>query len=90
MPASGRSCECSYDTKEEHRCERAHAQTTRFELAEWKERHRTDGARLVVGLEHGFSGARSIRRRFRQDAPGVPLCDSLAETCRAAAGLMDV
>src|SRR5688572_3681746 len=25
-----------------HRCDRPHAQTTRFELAEWKERHRSD------------------------------------------------
>lgn len=68
----------------EHRCERPHAQTTRFELAEWKERHRRDGAHLVVGIEEGFTGARYIRRRFEQDCPGVPLCSSLEETCRVA------
>ncbi|MEO2088207.1 MAG: nucleoside 2-deoxyribosyltransferase domain-containing protein, partial [Gemmataceae bacterium] len=31
-----------------HFCERAYAQTTRFELAEWKVRHERDGAKLVV------------------------------------------
>src|SRR5262245_28596612 len=35
----------------EHRCERPHAQTTRFELGEWKQRHVHDGANLVVGIE---------------------------------------
>jgi hypothetical protein len=66
---------------------RAYAQTTRFELGEWKEQHRRDGVRLVVGIEAGFSGARYVRRRFGQDCPGMPLCDSLEETCRAAVKL---
>jgi hypothetical protein len=63
---------------------RAYAQTTRFELAEWKMRHERDGVKLVVGIEEGFSGARYIRRRLGQDCPGIPLCSSLEETCRAA------
>ncbi len=67
-----------------HNCERPHAQTTRFELAEWKERAARDGCHLVVGIEDGFTGARYIRRRFAQDAPRVPICDSLEATCRAA------
>jgi len=70
--------------EDEHRCERPHAQTTRFELAEWKERHARDGARLVVGIEEGFTGARYIRRRFAQDCPAVPLCATLEETCGRA------
>jgi len=64
---------------------RAYAQTSRFELAEWKMRHERDGARLVVGIEQGFSGERYVRRRFAQDCPGVPLCESLEEVCRLAA-----
>lgn len=71
-----------------HRCDRAHAQTTRFELAEWKERHRVDGARLVVGIEEGFTGARYIRRRFTQDCPRVPLASSLEEACAHVLRLM--
>ncbi len=63
---------------------RAYAQTSRFELAEWKVRHERDGARLVVGIEDGFSGARYIRKRFTQDCPSVPLLGSLEETCRSA------
>lgn len=66
---------------------RAYAQTTRFELAEWKVRHERDGARLAVGVEAGFTGERYVRRRFAQDCPGVELCGSLEETCRRAAAL---
>ena len=69
---------------DEHRCDRSYAQTTRFELAEWKERHMIDGTPLVVGIEAGFTGARYIRRRFAQDCPAVPLLDDMAATCRAA------
>src|SRR4051794_21491749 len=36
--------------EETHTCERAYAQTARFELAEWKVRHERDGAKLVVGV----------------------------------------
>jgi hypothetical protein len=70
-----------------HNCERPHAQTTRFELAEWKERAARDGANVVVGIESGFRGARYIRRRFEQDCPAVPLCTTLEDTCRAAVAL---
>jgi hypothetical protein len=66
---------------------RDYAQTSRFELAEWKVRHERDGVKLVVGIEDGFSGARYIRYRFVQDYPRVPLVDSLEEVCRRAAGL---
>lgn len=69
----------------EHHPGRAYAQTTRFELAEWKTRHERDGARLVVGIDDGFSGDRYIRRRFGQDCPAVPLVASLEEACRVAA-----
>ena len=68
----------------EHNCKRAYAQTSRFELAEWKMRHERNGARLIVGIEYWFTGAKYIRRRFSQDCPEVLLCSSLEETCREA------
>jgi hypothetical protein len=67
---------------------RSYAQTSRFELAEWKVLHERDGVRMVVGIEGGFSGARYVRHRFGRDCPGVPLCDSLEEACRRAAELV--
>ena len=73
-----------------HFCDRAYAQTTRFELAEWKVRHERDGVRLVVGLDAGFTGAKYIRRRFAQDCPGVPVCDTLRATCKAAVRILGV
>ncbi len=68
----------------EHNCERAYAQTTRFELAEWKMKHQLQGAKLVVGIEEGFTNARYIRRRFGQDCPEVSICDTLEGTCEMA------
>lgn len=69
----------------EHVPGRAYAQTTRFELAEWKVRHERDGVRLVVGIDTGFSGERYIRHRFGQDCPRVPLVSSLTAACESAA-----
>ena len=74
--------------EETHSCDRCYAQTTRFELAEWKMRHERDGAKVVVGIEEGFTGAKYIRRRFAQDCPGVPMCQSLRETCEATVKLL--
>lgn len=67
--------------EETHRCDRAYAQTTRFEMGEWKERTMRDGSIMVVGLEQGYTGARYVRIRFSQDCPNVPICDSLEEAC---------
>jgi hypothetical protein len=76
-------------TKEfEHICDRAYAQTSRFELAEWKARHEGNGAKMVVGIEEGFTGMRYILRRFSQDCPDVPLLRTLEETCREAVKLI--
>lgn len=71
----------------QHRCDRAYAQTSRFELGESKVRHEVNWSKLVVGIENGFSGGRYIRRRFSKDCPDVPLKDDLRETCREAARL---
>lgn len=75
--------------KESHKIDgRAYAQTSRIELGEWKVRHERDGAKLVIGIERGFSGERYIRRRFGQDCPEVPILDSLRKTCLTAVRLL--
>jgi hypothetical protein len=66
---------------------RAYAQTTRFELAEWKMRHQYEGAKLTVGIEEGFGNERYIRRRFSQDCPSVQITRSLAAMCHNAVEL---
>jgi hypothetical protein len=66
---------------------RAYAQTTRFELAEWKMRHEYEGTKLTIGIEEGFGNARYIRRRFSQDAPDVKIVDTLEEMCQNAVDL---
>lgn len=67
---------------------RAYAQTTRFELAEWKMRHQYEGARITLGIDEGFGNARYIRRRFGQDCPGVQIVDTLEEMCQNAIALV--
>lgn len=69
---------------------RAYAQTTRFELAEWKMRHEYEGAKLTIGIEEGFGNERYIRRRFSQDAPDILIADSLEEMCNNAVDLLNL
>ncbi len=72
----------------EHIPSRAYAQTSRFELGEWKIRHERDGVKIVLGIEEGFSGAKYIRRRFAQDCPEVPILATLSETCARAVAII--
>lgn len=67
-----------------HNCDRAYAQTTRFELAEWKIRHERDGVKVVIGIDEGFSNGRYIRRRISQDCPDIHIQDTLEATCKEA------
>jgi hypothetical protein len=67
---------------------RAYAQTSRFELGEWKERSRWTKAKLVVGIQEGFTNARYIRRRLAQECPDIPIMDTLEATCNAAIRLI--
>ena len=67
---------------------RSYAQTTRFELAEWKMKHQFEGAKITIGIEEGFGNARYIRRRFGQDCPEVKIADTLEEMCRNAFSLI--
>lgn len=68
-----------------HLCQRAYAQTTRFELGEWLTRASFDNTALVVGIEEGFSGAKYIRHRLHQQSRSA--YTSLEETCHAAIDL---
>lgn len=72
------------EREKDHDPQRAFAQTTRFEIGEWKARHENGGAKLVVGIDEGFSGAKYVRHRFGQDCLDVKICSSLEETCKAA------
>ena len=60
---------------------RAYAQTTRFELAEWKMNHEHNGSKIAIGIEDGFGNERYIKRRFGQDAPDVVIANTLEEMC---------
>lgn len=67
-----------------HTCDRAYAQTTRFELGEWKARYEQGNVKIVLGIEKGFSNSRYIYRRFSQDCPKIHICNTLEETCQEA------
>ena len=73
----------------EHSCKRAYAQTTRFELAEWKKEYTRFefDIFLAIGIEEGFTGARYIRRQFAQDCPRLTIHETLKETCCEAVRL---
>ena len=67
---------------------RPYAQTTRVEFGEWKTRHEFTGAKIIVGIEEGFTNAPYIRRRLGQDCPDVQICGTLMETCSKALRLL--
>lgn len=71
-----------------HDCERAYAQTTRFELGETMARHIYSGAKLVVGIGEGFTNARYIRHTLKKKAPTVIICKNLHETCLTASAMV--
>ncbi|MCH7850430.1 MAG: hypothetical protein IH845_02195 [Nanoarchaeota archaeon] len=67
--------------EDEHSCNRSFAQTSRFELGEWTQKHNTIGAKLVVGIDNCFSGESYIKYRISQDFPNIPITDNLEEAC---------
>ena len=71
-----------------HQCDRAYAQTTRFELGEAVTLHRWRDTRVVVGIEQGFSNARYLRTTISRKAPSIPLCSTLQQTCETALKLL--
>ncbi len=67
---------------------RAYAQTTRFELGEWKAKSELLGTKLVIGIEEDFTNARYIRRRIKQDCMNAYITDSLEECCQISKELL--
>lgn len=64
---------------------RAFAQTSRWELSEWKERLRGKNAPLVVGIGEGFSGARYMKHRLGQSHPDMEIQATLEGSLSQAA-----
>ena len=76
------------EKEEIHYCNRPFAQTTRFELAEWKVKHQFLDAKIVIGIDEEFTNRRYILRRFNQDCPDIKINNSLANTCKDAIRLV--
>jgi Nucleoside 2-deoxyribosyltransferase like len=66
---------------------RQYAQTTRFELGEWKQMAQRHQAQLALGIDPGFTNNRYISRRFGQDCPHIPIFETLEDVCAQAATL---
>jgi len=69
---------------------RAYAQTSRFELGEWKTRHELLKIKLVLGIELGFTNEKYLRRRLKQDCHDIEIQSTLAETCAEALRLLSL
>lgn len=61
----------------QHFCDRAYAQTTRFELGEWLAKK---PEKVIIGVEPGFTGERYVRHRFSKSHM---IHSSLEKTCEA-------
>ncbi len=74
-----------------HDCNRAYAQTTRFELGEWIAKYALGDRKIIlsVGIEEGFTGAKYIRRRLSQDCPQLTIHSDLKSTCDAIVDEVD-
>lgn len=73
---------CARETS--HRCNRTYAAQMRFELGEWAVKATLGLARVVVGIEKGFTGGPYLQRRFLLDYSNIPVCRVLRQTCAAA------
>lgn len=72
-----------------HDCDRAYAQTTRFEMGEAMANTRwTRKSKMVVGLDSRYTGAKYVRYTFGKKAPNVPILGSLDDTVVAALMLL--
>lgn len=68
----------------EHNCSRAYAQTTRFELGEWKAKSKLMNMTIIVGMDTDFSGGWYIRQRLERSFPDQQIYSTLEETCKGA------
>lgn len=73
-----------------HSCDRAYAQTTRFELGEWLAKYVAKKFHIVLGIEQGFTGERYIRRRLATDKrlKHIPVFNNLADVCNHTLGVI--
>lgn len=71
-----------------HDCGRAYAQTARLQIGQLMEKHSRGNARMVVGIEEGFTGARNILRNLARLCPDVAVQSRLSETCRIAVDML--
>jgi hypothetical protein len=76
--------------EEKHECKVVFARTTRFELGEWMQKHILQGAKIVVGIEKGFSGGEYIEYRLRKDCPKVPIERDLKGACNKGLELINM
>lgn len=76
-----------FSAESKHRCDRAYAQEARFELGERLARSWTDGTRIAVGFERGFTGSYFLREKLPRHYAHVPICRSLRQLCAAAVEL---
>ena len=72
-----------------HICDRAFAQTSRFEFAEWlthykyrKQINPDKPIKLVLGIDDDFPGRRYILSRLFDDCPEFVVATTLEETCQ--------
>jgi len=76
---------CARETR--HRCDRTYAAQMRFELGEWAVKSSIGLARLVVGIERGFTGGPYLHRRLTLSYSNIPVCRTLRQACAVAAEL---
>lgn len=69
---------------------RSYAQTTRFELGEAMTLHRYEKARVVVGIDDGFTGRTYLRYTLGKKAPNIPVTNSLDEACSHVIDMLPV
>jgi hypothetical protein len=67
--------------------QRAYAQTSRVEFGKYQQKHLTGKARLVVGIEEQFTGARYIKDLIEDECNGMKIYSTLDDTCNAALNL---
>lgn len=70
-----------------HRCNRTYAAQMRFDLGEWTVKSSIGLARIVVGIERGFTGGPYLQRRYALNYPHVPVCRVLRQACAVAVEL---
>lgn len=74
--------------EETHFCKRSYGQTTRYELAEWKERMIRGEATIVLGIEEGWTGERYIRHRLDRELPDLEVHSTLGGTVKEAVRIL--